>query len=60
MLIIFMRKLAWFYTSDEEVVEMILSCGVVWVLGIIGDMTNGVSSGMIRAMGYQSIATVIT
>ena len=49
---IFMRKIIGFYTTDEEVIEQVMSARFVWMLGMVGDMTQGILSGIIRAMGY--------
>ena len=58
LLSIFMRKIVSLYSTDEEVIEQIMATGVVWILGLVGDMTQGFLGGTIRAMGYQTVATI--
>ncbi|CAI2367045.1 unnamed protein product [Moneuplotes crassus] len=47
------------FTTESKVVEIMLQLIPVYCLLIICDYIQGVQGGIIRGMGYQSIATVI-
>ena len=55
---VFRHTVIGFYTSDQKVVDIILDSFSFYILVMFVDMMQGVTGGIIRAMGYQKFATV--
>ena len=55
---IFRRELAYLFTEDDELAEMVVYALPIALLMTIGDYMQGVLSGAIKATGLQHYATV--
>ena len=56
--IIFKESIFSVYTQDEDVIAQIMYAFPFWILELAINMTQSMMGGTMRAMGYQTIATV--
>jgi len=57
--VLFRHQIVSFYTTDEQVTDLIMAAFPIWAVCVITDLSQGVMGGMLRAMGYQSKATLV-
>mmetsp|Transcript_12174 Transcript_12174/g.10792 ORF Transcript_12174/g.10792 Transcript_12174/m.10792 type:complete len:217 (+) Transcript_12174:823-1473(+) len=58
LILCFKSKLAYFFTNDDTIANMVIISLPFMALSCFGDYTHAVSAAIIRAMGYQKYLTI--
>mmetsp|Transcript_36245 Transcript_36245/g.41788 ORF Transcript_36245/g.41788 Transcript_36245/m.41788 type:complete len:176 (-) Transcript_36245:17-544(-) len=60
VLMIFKQQIIGFYSSKTEVLDVIAVAFPLWAIKVVTDCTQAAIGGMLRAMGYQTIAFIVS